>query len=70
MDRIRVSSSNIHYVGYDPNSKVLEVEFHSGSTYQYSGVPEHEYLGLLNSSSKGRYLNTYIKDAYTYIQVR
>jgi hypothetical protein len=40
MERTPVSSSNLVAVGYDPGSYTLEVEFHSGSIYQYSGVPE------------------------------
>jgi len=70
MDRIQVSSGNIRSVGYDVDGKVLEVEFHSGSIYQYLNVPEHEYEGLLNASSKGRYLNTHIKGRYADVQVR
>ncbi len=70
MDRISVQSNNIRSVGYDVDRGILEVEFHSGSIYQYSGVPEDEYEGLLSASSKGRYLNTHIKDRYAYIQVR
>ena len=70
MDRISVKSSNIRSIGYDVDSSMLEIEFNSGSIYQYSGVPEHEYNGLLNASSKGRYLNTHIKDHYAYVQVR
>jgi hypothetical protein len=70
MDRIQVSSGNIRSVGYDVDRRILEVEFHSGSIYQYSTVPENEYEGLLNASSKGSYLNTHIKDRYAYNQVR
>jgi hypothetical protein len=70
MDRIQVVSGNIRSIGYDTDKRILEVEFKSGSIYQYSNVPEHEYEGLLNASSKGRYLNNHIKDRYTYIQVR
>jgi hypothetical protein len=70
MNRVQASSGNIRSVGYDVDRGILEVEFHSGSIYQYSGVPEHEYKGLVSASSKGRYLNTHIKDRYTYIKVR
>jgi hypothetical protein len=70
MERINVASSNINSIGYDEATNTLEVEFQSGSIYQYSGVPEDEYEGLLSASSKGRYLNTHIKDRYAHIQVR
>jgi len=70
MERINVASSNINSIGYDEATNTLEVEFNSGSIYRYSGVPEHEYKGLLSASSKGRYVNAHIKDRYTCIQVR
>ena len=37
MYRIPVSSSNLASVGYEGG--ILEIEFKSGSVYQYSGVP-------------------------------
>jgi hypothetical protein len=70
MDRIRVVSSNIRSVGYEESSETLEIEFTSGTIYQYSDIPESEYEGLMNAASKGRYFNQNIKDCYRYIQVR
>ena len=71
MQRQSVSSSNLNSVGYDRNARVLEIEFHSGSIYQYSGVPESVYLGLMNAASKGSYFDAYIKKGgYSYRQVR
>ena len=70
MDRISVRSSNIRSVGYDPESSTLEVEFNTGSIYQYSNVTESEYEGLMNATSKGRYLNRNIKDRYQDTKIR
>ena len=70
LDRISVQSSNIRSVGYEAISETLEVEFTSGNIYQYFGVPESEYEGLMNAGSKGRYLNQNIKDCYRYVQIR
>lgn len=70
MDRISVRSTNIRSVGYDAGSETLEVEFTSGSIYQYFDVPETEYEGLMSAASKGRYLNQNIKDRYRYTQVQ
>jgi hypothetical protein len=61
MDRDYVSSSNLRSVGYDPEDEILEIEFHSGSIYQYFNVPEYRYEGLMNASSKGSYFDAYIK---------
>jgi len=71
MERTPVSSSNLRSVGYDPNEETLEIEFHSGGTYQYYGVPQHRYEGLMSASSKGSYFDAYIKKAgYRYRKVR
>lgn len=69
MNRVSVSSSNISSIGYDPSTMVLEIEFHDGSIYQYDGVPENEYEGMMNASSHGQYLHQHIKDRYPYRKV-
>jgi hypothetical protein len=46
------------------------VEFLSGAVYQYFGVPESVYEGLLNAPSKGRYLDQFVKKAgYSYARI-
>lgn len=70
MDRIAVSSSNIRAIGYEASSQTLEVEFKSGSVYQYMGVPQNEYEALMNATSIGRHLNSNIKGQYRYVEVR
>jgi len=70
MNRTSVRSSNIRSVGYDPASLTLEVEFHSGSIYQYSGVPETIYQGFMRAASKGSYFHNHIKGRYPGRQVR
>jgi len=70
MDRVPVASTNIRSAGYEAISETLEVEFTSGSIYQYFDVRESEYEGLMSAASKGRYFNQNIKDCYRYVQVR
>lgn len=70
MERVRVSSSNLKSVGYDPFSAFLEIEFHNGGVYLYSGVPERVYDQFMAASSKGTYFNDYIKGVYNYRKVR
>jgi len=70
MNRAPVRSSNIRSVGYDPASRTLEVEFHSGGVYQYSGVPEITYQGFMRATSKGFYFHNHIKGQYPDRQVR
>jgi len=69
MDRYNVASSNISSIGYDPTTETLEVEFFDGAVYQYYGVPQNMYDQIMNEPSKGRFLNTYIKNAYAYSRV-
>ncbi|GJG89852.1 hypothetical protein tb265_50330 [Gemmatimonadetes bacterium T265] len=71
VDRTPVTSSNLAAIGYDASSRTLEVEFTNGSVYQYSGVPQHVYDGLMAAKSHGTYLNQYVKKGpYPYTQVR
>lgn len=70
MNRIRIVSSNIRSVGYEADIEILEVEFTSGSIYQYFDVPEREYEELMNAASKGKYFNRNIKDNYRYRQLK
>lgn len=70
MIRTPVVSSNLASVGYDPNTKTLEIEFKiSGRVYQYRNVPEDVYQNLMQALSKGRHFNANIKDSYSYTRV-
>ena len=64
MQREPVESSNVRSVGYDVQTKVLEVEFKNGGVYQYKDVPQETYTGLMASNSKGQFLNANIKNDY------
>jgi hypothetical protein len=69
VERIPVSSSNVRSIGYDPDSSTLEVEFNDGSVYQYSGVPQAEFDGLMAAASKGAYLHARVKNAYSCVKL-
>ena len=61
MRRYRVLSGAIRSLGYDEETAVLEVEFRSGSVYDYEGVAPEEVLDLLQSDSIGRWFGTNIR---------
>ena len=70
MERIPVQSSNLASVGYESGTSTLEIEFLSGSIYQYFGVPQAVYEDLMNASSKGSYFYHQIRDAgYSYAKI-
>lgn len=71
MERQHVGSSHLKAVGYDPATQTLEIEFLDGGLYQYSGVPESVYQGLMSASSHGQYFDQYIKKGgYPYRKLR
>ena len=69
MERLPVSSSNIATVGYDPNTMILEIEFQTGSVYQYKNVPQSVYSELIHSSSCGAYFDSEIRNIYQYERI-
>lgn len=56
-----VSSSQIQSMGHDPASGTLRVQFHSGATYEYSGVSEEDYRAVVDAESVGAAFNQTIK---------
>lgn len=60
-----VASSNIRTVGYDHVTKVLTLQFHSGLVYDFDEVPPQVHHELMNSDSKGRFFNKYIRNEFT-----
>lgn len=67
MNRVKVVSSNIKSVGWV--NETLEVEFNSGSVYQYKGVPKTIYDNMMASESKGKFFNSIVKDKYAATRV-
>lgn len=65
MNRQPVSSSNIKSVGYDPVSKAMQVEFHSGAVHQYEDVPPEKHAAMTDpDASVGKYFHANIKSAH------
>ncbi|MGW0586159.1 KTSC domain-containing protein [Streptomyces sp. NPDC002920] len=69
MERHSVASSNVASVGYTLEGSILEVGFHSGTVYQYHGVPQSVYVAFMSAPSKGSYHARFIKDRYPYWRV-
>jgi len=69
---IKVESSNVDKVGFDPDTKLMYVKFKDrvrkggkkvkGKTYSYEGVTHEQYLEMIASDSVGTYLSANIKD--------
>ncbi|TLX59082.1 KTSC domain-containing protein [Stutzerimonas nosocomialis] len=59
--RVRVESESLRSVGYDPDSRILEVEFQGDGLYRYEDVPPEVVLELLEAESMGTYFNQVFK---------
>ena len=69
MNRKSVTSSNIKSIGYDENTKTLEIDFKRGGLYQYSDVPMNVYIALINATSHGKYFQKFVRDKYATTKV-
>ena len=59
-----IESSSIASVGYDAESRTLEVEFVHGAVYQYLDVTTDVHVDFLAAGSKGAFFNEAIRDVY------
>ena len=66
MKRTAVESSNLASVGYDEETKTLEIQFHSGGIFQYDDIEKEVFEDLMNAESHGRYFMSMIRGAYSY----
>jgi hypothetical protein len=60
VESIMVDSSAIYSTEYDTQEKELIVYFNNDSIYKYIDVPLFYWRGLFESSSKGKFLNSFI----------
>lgn len=59
-----VESSNIKSIGYDGESRTLEVAFLNGGVYRYADVPATSYAALMAAESKGSHFAAHIRPHY------
>jgi hypothetical protein len=69
VNRKPVSSSNLSSVGYDSDSKILEIEFNDHSVYRYYDVPSSIYEQLMSAASHGKYFHRNVKEHFRYEQI-
>lgn len=56
-------------MGYDVNTKTLEIQFNDSSVYQYYQVPQETYVSLMKAESHGTYFYAMIRNAFQYRKV-
>lgn len=62
-------SSVVSAMRYDRVSHTLRVIYVSGMVYDYKNVPEEVYVAMRTATSKGTFLNKYIKGKYEFEKV-
>lgn len=74
--RTEIASKLLKSVGYDPATKVLEVEFlpkkgaKAGAVYRYADVPPEEFAKFSAAESRGSYfLKNISKNQFKYTRV-
>jgi hypothetical protein len=59
-------STAIEHMGYDEATRELHVTFAGSGAYTYYEVPKQVYTAFRAASSKGQFLNAWIKDRYDF----
>lgn len=65
MERKRINSDKIRAVGYDPRSRVMEVELRDGAVLAYSGVSQEVHRQFINAPSPSSYYEDKIADEFS-----
>jgi len=63
LDHTPINSEVLRSVGYDPDQRILEIEFVSGSIYHYFDVPDDLYAAMMAAASHGKFFSARIRDA-------
>lgn len=64
----KVVSSNITSIHYNPDTKVLEVNFKNNKFYHYNNVSQKTYDTFQNSHSLGEFLHKSIKPYHSVLK--
>lgn len=54
-------SSHIEAHDYNPNTRVLTIQFTNGAVYHYADVPMTDYYNFAQSDSPGKHFHSKIK---------
>jgi hypothetical protein len=69
LSAMRVDSTAIRQIDYEPEHGKLFVTFHDGDEYVYVGVPPRITEAFTRAPSKGRFFQRMIRDRYPYNRV-
>ena len=61
VDMVKVDSSLIESVGYDPDKMELTINFRLGKAYIYPAITQATFDSMLNAESIGRFFHAHIR---------
>lgn len=64
MEWTPLASSNLSAMRYDEQTRLLQIRFQSGRSYDFKDVPADVAGGLKQAESAGKYFNSSIKGVY------
>jgi hypothetical protein len=64
-----VESTSLRSVGYEPELRVLEIEFRTGAIYRYRAVPSTVHREFMAAESKGRFFSNNIRGKFAFTHV-
>jgi hypothetical protein len=70
MNREYIGSEDVSSAGYDPETMVMEIEFHNGTVFQYLEVPAEIFEGLISSVNPGKFFAQSIKNKFKFFQIQ
>lgn len=65
IEREHIESSNIESIGYDPERKILAIEFKSSAIFHYQPFTLEQATDFYAAKSKGSYYSKHIKGKIT-----
>lgn len=65
-----LEDSNVTRAAWDPETHELHVEFASGNTYLFEGVPRRFFTELKAAANKSRYVRSHLLIRYEYRRVQ
>jgi hypothetical protein len=63
---VNVNSTAIDSAGYMYETYTMRITFKNGRKYDYTRVPNHVFEGLRVSESKGKFINKYVLNRYSF----
>jgi len=62
-------SSAVHAIGYDVESRVMEVIFTGGGIYNFENVPPEVFTEFIRATSKGAYFQDHVRGRFRHFRL-